>query len=355
MEKKTWGFNQLYTVVFYDGGEEKGEWIESKSFSSQSDAFKHQREINDGGRAAYVYDRYQLENEGMPTAPPPRWDFAKLKWKEPELKQEKQDDMRINIYDEDFELVELFGKPALFTNSRIDPFALPPGVFAYDLRHDDDGSPVTVEPFVRVNHAGMVIVTEPLDFQERKDEYLNINGSLNFLGESRTLEEFMKDTAQSNNFEPKAVSDETVLFYRNDGKESEIGCIGYLRGDFGRHGDEFHTTWFDQCAELKTQAFKDERNTVIDRLYEGGMLKGRSALSQYCRAHSEAQLDTDRGEAYGFKIETKDHSYYIRGVIMQGDYDFYCMCYDRERLENYLDSVRQEQSDENRGMSMEGM
>jgi hypothetical protein len=105
--------------------------------------------------------------------------------------------MNNNIYDEEFELVELFDKPALFTNLRIDRDTVPEGLYAYDLRHGDNGTPSTVEPFVGVNHAGTVIMSEPLDFQKREDEYINVSDSLNFLGESRTLEEFMKEAVHS--------------------------------------------------------------------------------------------------------------------------------------------------------------
>ncbi len=69
--------------------------------------------------------------------------------------------------------------------------------------------------------------------------------------------------------------DEANLFYANAGKEAERGCIGYLRADFGGNGKEFWTTWNDHCKDLKTQAFKDELNEVIDHLRErGNMLDG---------------------------------------------------------------------------------
>jgi hypothetical protein len=85
--------------VFYEGSIEKGEWLESKSFCSNSGAFKHQREITDSGNAAYVYDRYQFENEGMPTNPPLKWDFEKKKWKGAEVKQTQETNMKhSNIY-----------------------------------------------------------------------------------------------------------------------------------------------------------------------------------------------------------------------------------------------------------------
>ena len=61
--------------------------------------------------------------------------------------------MSVNAREEEYEYVELFGKPALFTNSRIDRDTVPEGWYAYDLRGSDydPGEPVTVEPKVGVN------------------------------------------------------------------------------------------------------------------------------------------------------------------------------------------------------------
>lgn len=42
--------------------------------------------------------------------------------------------MRVNARQEEYEYVELFGKPALFTNSPIDRSTVPEGWYAYDLR-----------------------------------------------------------------------------------------------------------------------------------------------------------------------------------------------------------------------------
>ncbi|MCL2697526.1 MAG: hypothetical protein FWE74_05545 [Oscillospiraceae bacterium] len=107
--------------------------------------------------------------------------------------------MNMDIYDEYYELVTLLGKPALFSETRIDRTAVPKGAFVYDLRHGDDGKPTTIEPCVGANHAGTVIMTEPFDFGVGSDLYLNINNSLNFLGEDRTIGEFMEENTQTDN------------------------------------------------------------------------------------------------------------------------------------------------------------
>lgn len=64
--------------------------------------------------------------------------------------------MSVNAREEEYEHIELFGKPALFTNSRIDRTTVPEGFYCYDLRGSDydPGRPVTIENQVTVNHAG---------------------------------------------------------------------------------------------------------------------------------------------------------------------------------------------------------
>ena len=45
--------------------------------------------------------------------------------------------------------------------------------------------------------------------------------------------------------------------------EGQTGCIGHLRADFGSDGNSFYSSWADQNARLKDQAFKDEINHLI--------------------------------------------------------------------------------------------
>ena len=89
------------------------------------------------------------------------------------------------------------------------------------------------------------------------------------------------------------------------------GCIGHLRGDMGREGNSFYTTWFDHQEDLKTQAFKDELDIVVtalrfDAAY-GGALADRSKLAAYCRAHPESGMGTISLE-YGFRLDTDNYA-----------------------------------------------
>ena len=79
--------------------------------------------------------------------------------------------MSVNAMTEEYEHIELFGKPALFTNARVDTHTVPDGWHVYDLRGSDNdpGSPCTLEILVVVNHAGSIVVPEPISFPDNQD------------------------------------------------------------------------------------------------------------------------------------------------------------------------------------------
>ena len=77
---------------------------------------------------------------------------------------------KLDARKEEYEHVELFGKPALFTDSRISRFTVPQGWFCYDLRGSDNdpGDPATIEKYVSVNHAGTILAPTEIPFKKGK-------------------------------------------------------------------------------------------------------------------------------------------------------------------------------------------
>lgn len=71
---------------------------------------------------------------------------------------------RYDAMDQDFEEIELYGKPALFTPLRIERNTVPKGLYLYEVRHDDEtwSDPVEIGRGIFVNHFGTVITTEKL-------------------------------------------------------------------------------------------------------------------------------------------------------------------------------------------------
>lgn len=93
---------------------------------------------------------------------------------------------------EEFDLIEVCCQPALFSNERLTESDIPEGTLCYDLRESDIGDGfATIEPHVRVNHGGSVIVNEPIDFG--KDGFIAFTDdtSPNFLGEKLTFRQFL--------------------------------------------------------------------------------------------------------------------------------------------------------------------
>jgi len=75
--------------------------------------------------------------------------------------------MKINPFEETYQLIQMDGYNCLFTNLRLDRSLLPKGIHCYDVRDSDDldGSFAEVQPFVLVNHWGTIICKDkiPLD------------------------------------------------------------------------------------------------------------------------------------------------------------------------------------------------
>lgn len=78
----------------------------------------------------------------------------------------------------------------MFTNSRMTDADIPKGLHCYHLRHGDDGDFCALEKSVSVNHAGSIIVKEPIDFGENGCISLNSENAPNFTGETTLMEEF---------------------------------------------------------------------------------------------------------------------------------------------------------------------
>ena len=113
----------------------------------------------------------------------------------------------ISTINGEYELIELFGKPALFTNERLTDADIPEGLYCYHLRESDDGDRFgSIEPEVAVNHGGSVITDEPLDFGEAGYIEFTDDTSPNFLGNDITFEEYMRG-----DFEPDQTQGEQQL------------------------------------------------------------------------------------------------------------------------------------------------
>ena len=99
----------------------------------------------------------------------------------------------IEINYEKYDLVELFGKPALFTGERLSRAKIPEGLYVCHVRGDDEttGGFAELAPRVLVNHFGSIVTKEPIDFG--KEGYISFTEETepNFTGQSITMRDFL--------------------------------------------------------------------------------------------------------------------------------------------------------------------
>ena len=119
----------------------------------------------------------------------------------------------------------------------------------------------------------------------------------------------------------------------------QTGCIGHLRADMDTDGKGFFSSWDNHRGDLKTQAFKDEFDEVLNALrfdeQYGGILTNRSSLAEYCRKYPESVIAGDN-HSYGFRADTEQYSYMLRVNPHKGEYNLYCYCYRRDWLDDHM-------------------
>lgn len=97
---------------------------------------------------------------------------------------------------------------------------------------------------------------------------------------------------------PKA---QRLYTYANSQQISmQTGLIGHLRADFGGNGKQFFSSFFDFRKDLKSDAFKDEINTVFDFLREGSNYVDKNGAE--IREHDFLQFE-DGTEKEVFRLQ----------------------------------------------------
>lgn len=138
---------------------------------------------------------------------------------------------------------------------------------------------------------------------------------------------------------------EEKLFYACDEENILAAKIGHMRFDFGS-GKAFYGSWFGGNVALNDDEFRAEFNELTKKLRQG-LLKDRTAMAKYISENPSLNLGS-RGN--GYKVQTDEHTYYLRCKPQPGDYDCYCFCYERETLEQAMTEDMAEE--EKLGMEM---
>ena len=132
--------------------------------------------------------------------------------------------------DEQYQEIELFDKPGLFSNGRIVRDNLPEDVYCYDLRGSDydPGEQVCVEERVVVNHAGSVLLTEPLELAEDGLLMLTEEEGLNFVGGFSTLAQFLQEQRKDRHTEEVEAESISYAVCKYFGIETGENSFGYI-------------------------------------------------------------------------------------------------------------------------------
>ena len=142
-----------------------------------------------------------------------------------------------------------------------------------------------------------------------------------------------------------ADKNEEKLFYACTDEDITAAKIGHMRFDFG-NGRAFYGSWFGGNGVLNDDEFRAEFNDITKELRQG-LLKDRTVMGKFIRENPSLDLGS-RGN--GYKVQTDEHTYYLRCKPQPGDYDCYCFCYERELLEQVLSEGTAEE--EKIGMEM---
>ena len=121
------------------------------------------------------------------------------------------------------------------------------------------------------------------------------------------------------------------MFYaQTPERDEKLGTIGHVRIDFGYEGKEFwHTWWPRGPEELNTQEFREELGKVVNDLRRS-VLKDLPSMRRYCYGNKGAIKGGTCCQNYGFTLETERFFYRLRCNPIEGDYQAYLSCFDKQ-------------------------
>ena len=143
---------------------------------------------------------------------------------------------------------------------------------------------------------------------------------------------------------PMQPEERLYVYQQSRQLQAQTGSIGYLRGDFGKSGTEFYTSWQDHIKTFRSDDFGDEFDKVVNALrFEdvgGGLFEGRNSMRLFCKENPGSAFQGNYCEEYGFRIDKGQHSFLIRCNPMVDDYNFYVFCYVKEHLDAHMEKAR---------------
>ena len=246
--------------------------------------------------------------------------------------------MQINIYKGKMPGACLFGASVLYSAKPIPREDVPQGWYCYDLRgtarHPDE--PHALVDLAEENHAGTILSYLPL--KKGGSQFRLVKDMFQMTGTYSTLSEFCAKASIRCPETPiryllcPAFPEEAGLFYaQTPERDEELGAIGHVRIDFGYHGREgfYHTWWPRGPEELNTQEFREELDRVVNDLRKG-VLKDLPSMRRYCYGSEGVIEGGTCCQNYGFTLETGRYLYRLRCNPIEGDYQAYLSCFDKQ-------------------------
>ncbi len=245
--------------------------------------------------------------------------------------------MRINIYTDQFQSAELFGKPVLYTEKQVQRELVPEGWNCYDLTGTDrePDKPATLEdrmPWLRVG-----TVLSPVPLKRRNASTRQIKNSFSLHDELLDLAGFCEKHHLECPQDPRkfilrpASHDEAGLFYSHLAPEQDAvtGTVGHMRFYF-RDGRFHHSWWPHNDDRFNTPKFKEAFEEFVNELLALGPLQSEAAMHRWCYGYPEGEIGHDR---VGFVAETEDYRFCLRCTTDRSDYSYiYCYDLNQQRL-----------------------
>jgi len=246
--------------------------------------------------------------------------------------------LSINIYKDQMQKARLFGASVLYSREPIPREDVPSGWYCYDLcgTAEDPERAYRLADQAEKNHSGSVLSYLPL--KNGRSQSRLVKGMFELSCVSVSLKKFCVDEnircpeIPIRHMLRPASPDEAGFFYvQTPEKDEEMGAVGHVRIDFGHGGKEgfYHTWWPRGPKELNTQEFQDELGRVVNDLRKS-VLKDLSSMRQYCCGSGGAIGNSTYCQNYGFTLETDRYTYRLRCNPIEGDYQAYLSCFDKQ-------------------------
>lgn len=127
-------------------------------------------------------------------------EFAAQQWdydieKDLEMYMNRSRTKYICADNEEYDLIELFGKPAIFSNERLTNDDVPMNLFLYQLRDgENEFSPFgEIAEHITINHSGSIVTKEPIDLGEYGSIIFDESNLPSFVGDEITIGQLLRD------------------------------------------------------------------------------------------------------------------------------------------------------------------